>query len=145
LKGLGIVVWSPLAGGFLTGKYKPGQSKVTGSRSEEGWAFPERYFAPNADETLATLLEVANEIGRTPAQVATRWTLEQPAITSAIIGARTLAQADDNLRASGWKIPAEALDKLNKVSALPPRYPRSMEANMHERRNSAVKMPSLQG
>jgi aryl-alcohol dehydrogenase-like predicted oxidoreductase len=144
LKGLGVVVWSPLAGGFLTGKYKPGQTRVTGSRSEEGWAFPERYFAPNADEILATLLDVAKELGRTPAQVATRWTLQQPAITSAIIGARTLAQAEDNLRASGWSIPPEALERLNKVSELPPRYPRSMEANMHERRNNAVKMPSLQ-
>jgi aryl-alcohol dehydrogenase-like predicted oxidoreductase len=144
LKGVGVVVWSPLAGGYLTGKYKPGQHKVSGSRSEEGWAFPERYFAPNADEILATLLAVAQEIGRTPAQVATRWTLQQPAITSAIIGARTVAQAEDNLRAAGWSIPAEALEQLNKVSALPHRYPRSMEANMHERRNNAVKMPSLQ-
>jgi aryl-alcohol dehydrogenase-like predicted oxidoreductase len=145
LKGVGVVVWSPLAGGFLTGKYKPGQNRVAGSRSEEGWAFPERYFAANADEILTTLLQVADEIGRTPAQVATRWTLEQPAITSAIIGARTYAQANDNLRASGWKIPADALEKLNKVSELPARYPRSMEANMHERRNNAVKMPALKG
>jgi aryl-alcohol dehydrogenase-like predicted oxidoreductase len=144
LKGLGVVVWSPLAGGFLTGKYKPGQDKVAGSRSEEGWAFPERYFAPNADETLTVLLDVAQQLGRTPAQVATRWVLEQPAITSAIIGARTLAQADDNLRAAGWQMPQEALAKLNQVSTLPARYPRSMEANMHERRNSAIRMPSLQ-
>ena len=143
LKGVGVVVWSPLAGGFLTGKYKPGQDKVAGSRSEEGWAYPARYFAPNADEILTTLLDVAEEVGRTPAQVATRWVLEQPAITSAIIGARTLAQADDNLRASGWQLPAELLQRLNTVSALPPRYPRSMEANMHERRNNAIKMPSL--
>jgi aryl-alcohol dehydrogenase-like predicted oxidoreductase len=143
LKGVGVVVWSPLAGGFLTGKYKPGQNKVSGSRSEEGWAYPERYFAANAGEILSTLLEVAKEVGRTPAQVATRWTIEQPAITSAIIGARTLAQAEDNLRAAGWQLPAEALEKLNTISALPPRYPRSMEANMHERRNSAIKMPSL--
>lgn len=144
LKGLGVVVWSPLAGGFLTGKYKPGQNKVEGSRSEEGWAFPSRYFAPNADEILQTLLDIAQEVGRTPAQVATRWTLEQPAITSAIIGARTLSQADDNLRASGWQLPTEALEKLNNVSEPRLRYPRSMEANMHERRNSAIKMPSLQ-
>jgi aryl-alcohol dehydrogenase-like predicted oxidoreductase len=144
LKGVGVVVWSPLAGGFLTGKYKPGQDKVAGSRSEEGWAFPERYFAPNADETLTVLLDVAQQLGRTPAQVATRWVLEQPAITSAIIGARTLAQADDNLRAAGWQLPQEALERLNQVSTLPAHYPRSMEANMHERRNSAIKMPSLQ-
>lgn len=142
LKGLGVVVWSPLAGGFLTGKYKPGQRTVEGSRSEEKWAYPERYFAPNADEILATLLDVAEELGRSPAQVAVRWPLEQPAITSAIIGARTAQQAEDNLRAGGWTLPPEALDRLNKVSQQPDRYPLSMERNMHERRNSAVNMPS---
>ncbi|MBX3001839.1 MAG: aldo/keto reductase [Caldilineaceae bacterium] len=142
LKGLGVVVWSPLAGGFLTGKYKPGQRTVEGSRSEEKWAYPERYFAPNADEILATLLEVAAEVGRSPAQVAVRWTLEQPAITSAIIGARTAQQAEDNLRAGGWHLPPEVLQRLNEVSQQPDRYPLSMERNMHERRDSAVKMPS---
>ena len=54
-KGLGVVVWSPLAGGFLSGKYRPGERTQGGTRSEEGWAYPERYFAENADETLQTL------------------------------------------------------------------------------------------
>jgi aryl-alcohol dehydrogenase-like predicted oxidoreductase len=145
LKGLGVVVWSPLAGGFLTGKYKPGERSVAGTRSDEGWAYPQQYFAANADETLAALLAVANELGRSPAQVAVRWVLEQPAITSAIIGARTVAQARDNFLAGGWKLPEEALSQLNQISRLPYRYPRSMQENVHERRNSAVKMPSLQG
>lgn len=143
LKGLGVVVWSPLAGGFLSGKYQPGEQQVAGTRSAEGWAYPQRYFAPNADETLGVLLDVAKELDRSPAQVAVRWVLEQPAITSAIIGARTVAQAGDNFKAAGWQLPAEALARLNQVSALPLRYPKSMEYNMHERRNSAVKMPSL--
>lgn len=143
LKGLGVVVWSPLGGGFLTGKYKPGDRTASGTRSEEGWAYPQRYFAPNADETLAELLQVAVDLGRTPAQVANRWVLEQPAITSAIIGARTVEQARDNFLAGGWKMPADALDRLNKVSQLARRYPRSMEDPMDERRNSAVKMPTL--
>ena len=142
-KGLGVVVWSPLAGGFLSGKYQPGEQQVAGTRSAEGWAYPQRYFAPNADETLGVLLGVAKELDRSPAQVAVRWVLEQPAITSAIIGARTVAQAGDNFKAAGWQLPAEALARLNQVSALPLRYPKSMEYNMHERRNSAVKMPSL--
>lgn len=142
-KGLGVVVWSPLGGGFLTGKYKPGERTAAGTRSEEGWAYPQRYFAPNADETLAELVKVAAELGRSPAQTANRWVLEQPAITSAIIGARTVEQARDNLLAGGWKMPADALEQLNKVSALPRRYPRSMEDPMSERRNSAVRMPTL--
>jgi aryl-alcohol dehydrogenase-like predicted oxidoreductase len=72
-----------------------------------------------------------------------RWVLEQPAITSAIIGARTVEQARDNLKAGGWRLPGEARGRLTGISALPMRYPKSMEHNIHERRNSAVKMPSL--
>ncbi len=143
LKGIGVVVWSPLGGGFLTGKYSPGQRTLSGTRSEEGWAYPHSYFAANADETLAALMEVAAALGRSPAQVAIRWTLEQTSITSAIVGARTLEQACDNFGAGGWSLPADALNRLNEVSHLPDRYPKSMEANMHERRNSAVEMPSL--
>ena len=62
-KGLGVVVWSPLAGGFLSGKYKPGERTHGGTRSEEGWAYPQRYFADNADETLQTLFDVSQELG----------------------------------------------------------------------------------
>jgi len=142
-KGLGVVVWSPLAGGFLSGKYQPGQRMATGARSQEGWAYPQQYFAANADESLRMLLDIAQQLGRSPAQVALRWVLDQPGITSAIIGARTVAQAHDNLLAGGWRLPAEALARLNQVSHLPDRYPESMEKNMHERRNSAVQMPSL--
>ena len=140
-KGLGIVVWSPLAGGFLSGKYKPGVRQQSGSRSEEGWAFPQRYFAANADETLQTLFDVAEELGYSPAQVALRWTLEQSAITSAIIGARHTQHLLDNLGAAGWKLKGNALERLNEVSHLPDRYPEAMEKNMHERRDKAVEMP----
>ncbi|MFN2130296.1 MAG: aldo/keto reductase, partial [Anaerolineae bacterium] len=72
-KGLGIVAWGPLASGYLTGKYRPGQRKVPGTRSESGWAWHERFFASNADETLAALLAVAVDLNKTPAQVALRW------------------------------------------------------------------------
>jgi aryl-alcohol dehydrogenase-like predicted oxidoreductase len=143
LKGLGVVVWSPLAGGFLTGKYKPGQLTLAGARSAEGWAYPSRYFAANAAETLQTLLDVAQELDRSPAQTALRWVLEQPAITSTIVGARTVEQLRDNLKAGNWRLQGEPLERLNKVSYLPDRYPESMEKDMHLRRNQAVKMPSL--
>ena len=143
LKGIGVVVWSPLAGGFLTGKYSPGQRTLRGTRSEEGWAYPQTYFAASADETLTVLLEAAADLGRSPAQVAIRWALEQPAITSAIVGARTVEQARDNFGAGGWSLPAHALNWLNDVSHLPDRYPKSMEYNMHERRDGAVEMPSF--
>ena len=78
LKGLGVVVWSPLGGGFLSGKYKPGERTLEGTRSADAWAYPQSYFAVNADQTLETLIAVADEMGRSPAQVALRWVLEQP-------------------------------------------------------------------
>ena len=133
------MVWSPLAGGFLSGKYRPGQSRVAGSRSEEGWAFPMRDFAANHDETLAVLLEVSAELGRSPVQVALRWVLDQRFITSAIVGARNAGQIAGSLHAAGWRLPEEARQRLDKVSFLPHRYPRSMEDRMEERRNAAVR------
>jgi aryl-alcohol dehydrogenase-like predicted oxidoreductase len=139
LKGLGVVVWSPLAGGFLTGKYQPGTAKSAGSRSEEGWAFPLRFFAANRDEILATLLEVSAELGRPPAQVALRWVLDQNFITSAIVGARSVAQIGETLQAASWTLPEDARARLDKVSHPGWHYPRSFEATMHERRDAAVK------
>lgn len=139
LKGLGVVVWSPLAGGFLAGKYTPGAARAEGSRSAEGWAFPERYFAANRDATLAVLLDVARALGRTPAQVALRWVLDQSFITSAIVGARHGGQIVDSLQATGWRLPAAAQARLDDVSFLPHRYPRSMEDGMAARRDAAVK------
>lgn len=142
-KGIGIVPWAPLASGFLAGKYKPGQREVPGTRSAEGWAWHGRFFAANADETLATLLDVAAELGKTPAQVALRWVLEQPGVSSVIAGVRTTGQLRDNIGASGWKLEGEPLERLNTVSRLPPRYPKSFEYNTYERRNNAINMPSL--
>jgi aryl-alcohol dehydrogenase-like predicted oxidoreductase len=145
LKGLGVVVWSPMAGGFLAGKYKPGERQVKGSRSEEGWALPDRFFVANCDEVLGTLLEVARQLNRSPAQVALRWVLDQPFITSAIVGARNTDQLRETLASAGWKLPDEARTRLDKVSTLPHRYPRAFEDSMAERRNSAVKMPGGAG
>jgi aryl-alcohol dehydrogenase-like predicted oxidoreductase len=143
LKGLGCVVWSPLGSGYLTGKYTPGSLKVQGSRSAEGWGFQSRFFAPNHAEILQTLLDVAKEIGRSPAQIALRWVIDQPFMTSAIVGARNAEQLGETLKAGGWRLPKEAFEKLNKVSARPWRYPRAFEEPMPERRNSAVRMPGM--
>src|SRR3984957_8357172 len=121
LKGLGMVVWSPLAGGYLSGKYQPGERTVAGSRSSENWAFPTRFFHPNHQTILAELLAVARDLGRSPAQVATRWVVEQPMVASAIVGARTARQLGDTLAAAGWKLPEDARERLENVSALPHR------------------------
>lgn len=139
LKGLGVVAWGPLAGGFLTGKYQPGQRMAAGTRSEEGWVFLDEMFAPNADETLRALLKCAEQLSCPPSALAIRWVLEQKAVSSAIVGARTADQFRSCLKATGLIAPSEILEELSKVSALPARYPRVLEAGMRQRRIDAVK------
>jgi aryl-alcohol dehydrogenase-like predicted oxidoreductase len=140
-KGLGIVAWSPLASGYLAGKYKPGDLKVEGTRSAQGWAFQSRFFAPNHAEILQTLLDTAREIGRSPAQTALRWAMDQPFMTSAIVGARNAGQLGETLSAGGWRLPAEIFERLNKVSAPSHRYPRAFEEPLVDRRSGSLKMP----
>ena len=137
--GIGIVVWSPLAGGFLTGKYRPGERIATGTRSEEEWAYPAQYFAQNADEILARLLEAANRVDRPPAQVALAWTLSQPGITSTIFGARSFDHLQVNLGSAELELPPETLAELSEVSEPRLLYPRSMEGKMSERRRQAAR------
>jgi aryl-alcohol dehydrogenase-like predicted oxidoreductase len=144
LKGLGMVVWSPLAGGYLSGKYRPGERTVAGSRSAENWAFPTRFFHPRHEAIVAELLAVARETGRHPAQVAVRWVLEQPQVSSAIVGARTAAQFSETLAAAGWQLPEEMRQRLSSISMQPWRYPRAMEEVMAERRDQAVRIPRRQ-
>jgi aryl-alcohol dehydrogenase-like predicted oxidoreductase len=143
LKGLGVVAWSPMAGGYLAGKYTPGSVKVQGTRSSEGWGFNSKFFAANHGEILQTVLDTAKELGRSPAQVALRWVMDQPFMTSAVVGARNAEQLGETLKAGGWRLPQAALEKLNKVSVQPHRYPRAFEDPMPERRNSAIKMPGM--
>ncbi len=140
-EGLGVVAWSPLASGYLAGKYAPGSLKVQGTRSAEGWGFQSRFFAPNHGEILQALFDVAKEIGKSPAQVALRWVMDQPFMTSAIVGARNAQQLGETLAAGGWRLPAEALANLDSISKQPYRYPRAFEDPMVERRNAAIKMP----
>jgi aryl-alcohol dehydrogenase-like predicted oxidoreductase len=141
LKGLGCVAWSPLGSGYLAGKYTPGSLKVQGSRSAEGWGFQSKFFAPNHGEILQTLLDTARQLGKPPAEVALRWVMDQPFMTSAIVGARNAGQLGETLKAGGWRLPSDAFAKLNEVSEQPHRYPRAFEDPMPQRRSSALKMP----
>jgi aryl-alcohol dehydrogenase-like predicted oxidoreductase len=140
-KGLGVVAWSPLASGYLAGKYTPGSLKVQGTRSAEGWGFQNRFFSANHAEILQTLLNTARELERSPAQIALRWVMDQPFMTSAIVGARNAEQLKETLAAGGWRLPDEARTRLDRVSAQAHRYPRAFEDPMPERRDSAIKMP----
>jgi aryl-alcohol dehydrogenase-like predicted oxidoreductase len=124
---LGICPWSPLAGGFLTGKYKRQGNDGTGDGRLEktrGSANPTLLrFNPQNWNILDVLLEVARQMGRSPAQVALNWVATRPGVTSMIIGASKLAQLNDNLRSIEFSIPAELRQHLDQASALPSIHP----------------------
>jgi aryl-alcohol dehydrogenase-like predicted oxidoreductase len=120
---LGILVWSPLAGGLLSGKYRRDRREVEGTRRLAGWTEP-----PIRDENrlwniVDVLVAIAEARGVSAAQVALAWTLGRQAVTSVIIGGRTEAQLKDNLGAAALTLTAEERERLDKVSAPPILYP----------------------
>lgn len=125
--GLGICPWSPLAGGFLTGKYQQkGDTGVGEGRleiaKEAGNPIFQRFTTRNW-QILKVLSEVSKQIGRPLSQVALNWVATQPGITSTIVGASKLSQLEDNLRYSEFEIPRELRARLNEVSAIEPLHP----------------------
>ncbi len=128
-EGVGIIPWSPLRGGWLSGKFHrgmvaPSQGTRVDDASKYGWG--ERWDLYNTERTwsiLDVLYEVAQALNKTPAQVALNWLLQRPGITAPIIGARNLQQLEDDLGAVGWMLPSEHLDRLNQVTAVQSFYP----------------------
>jgi len=118
---LGLMVWSPLAGGLLSGKYGPGATTPEGSRRIT-FDFPP-VDRDRAWACVAAMREIGEARGISVARVALAWLLAQPHVMSVIIGARTQAQLDDNLAATDVELSAGELAHLDAVSALPPEYP----------------------
>ncbi|HSO40344.1 MAG TPA: aldo/keto reductase [Labilithrix sp.] len=121
--GLGILPWSPLGAGLLSGKYHRGQTPPEGSRFAQ---WKDRYKAFDNDRNwsiVEALVAVAGELGKTPSQVALAWLLSRPVVSSVIFGARNVAQLEDNLGAADLDLPAEALARLDAVSAPELGYP----------------------
>lgn len=120
--GIGICPWSPLAGGFLTGKYQRRGSTFDGQGRLDKLRALSSPMLRNLTErhwrVLDALIDAAGKLGKKPAQVALNWSATQPGATSAIFGANSLAQLQDNLGAAGFEIPAELRDKLNEAGAL---------------------------
>jgi aryl-alcohol dehydrogenase-like predicted oxidoreductase len=125
--GMGVLPWSPLGGGVLTGKYA--RSDVADSRdagissTRKGVIASSGHLNERSIEVADVVRAVAEEVGATPSQVAIAWTLANPAITSPVMGARTLAQAKDNLGALGVALSPEHVDRLNQASAPDPIFP----------------------
>ncbi|MCB9754455.1 MAG: aldo/keto reductase [Myxococcales bacterium] len=123
--GLGILPWSPLAGGFLTGKYRKEQPPPAGSRLAKWEDRMKGFDTPRHWRILAALDAVAAEHGATPAQVALAWLLRKPGVTSVIFGARSLAQLDDNVKAAALASALREGDvqRLDEASAFELGYP----------------------
>ncbi len=117
----GLLVWSPLAGGLLSGKFSRDNQKPEGSR-RSGFDFPivdkERTW-----RILDVMTPIAAAHGCTPARIALAWLLTRPAVTSVILGAKRMDQLEDNLAAADLKLSEAELKQLDEVSALPPEYP----------------------
>ncbi|WP_343717892.1 aldo/keto reductase [Inquilinus sp.] len=121
-QGLGILVWSPLAGGLLSGKHRRGVTPE-GTRQLAGWDEPPIRDEDRLWAIVDALVAIAEARGVSGAQVALAWLLGRPAVTSVIIGGRTEAQLQDNLAAADLVLTAEERVTLDQVSAPPVLYP----------------------
>jgi aryl-alcohol dehydrogenase-like predicted oxidoreductase len=136
-QGLGALIWSPLAGGLLTGKYTRDVQTQKGTRFAEGWTEPRVKDFDRLWNIVDVLREIAQEKNVSPAQVALAWLLHRQGVTSLVIGGRTIEQIETNIAASDIKLSDEEMKRLNDVSKLPLLYPYWHQAEFAKRRLSA--------
>jgi aryl-alcohol dehydrogenase-like predicted oxidoreductase len=122
-QGLGILVWSPLAGGLLSGKYRRDQQPPEGSRHLTDWGEPPIYDQEGVYDIIEVLVKIAEQRGVSAAQVALAYTLAKPAVTSLVIGARSDEQLADNLAAADLTLSDDERAQLDTASAPPLLYP----------------------
>jgi aryl-alcohol dehydrogenase-like predicted oxidoreductase len=142
-QGLGVLVWSPLAGGLLSGKYRRGQDAPPGSRQLTDWGEPPVRDQEGLYDIIEVLVSIADGRGVSPAQVALAYTLGKPAVTSLVVGARTSEQLADNLAAADLALTAGEREQLDKVSAPPLLYPYWHQAKTARDRLSAADLTLL--
>ncbi|GFM91726.1 MULTISPECIES: aldo/keto reductase [Pseudomonas] len=125
--GLGVLPWSPLGGGILTGKYSRDDlsqaSEANVSPTRKGVISSSGHMNERALQIAAVVGDIAREIGATPSQVALAWTLLNPAVVAPVMGARTLAQAQDNLGALSLQLDDEHVARLDQASVPEPIFP----------------------
>ncbi|MEV5752937.1 aldo/keto reductase family protein [Actinoallomurus sp. NPDC052308] len=117
-EGVGQIVWSPIAQGVLTGKYAPGAAPPAGSRATDeksGAAFIQRLLDDEVLTRVQRLKPLADEAGLSMAQLAIAWVLQNPNVSSAIIGASRPEQVRDNVKAAGVKLEAELLQRVDEI------------------------------
>jgi aryl-alcohol dehydrogenase-like predicted oxidoreductase len=143
-QGLGILVWSPLAGGLLTGKYRRGQDAPEGSRRFEGWSEPPIYDEDRLYDTVEVLIDIAKAHDVSATQVGLSWTLAKPGVTSVIVGARTEEQLTDSLGSADLTLTDAEIEQLNAASATPLPYPYWHQANTADGTASAADLSLLE-
>jgi len=137
-QGLGLLIWSPLAGGLLSGKYRRDQPPPPGARHASEWNEPPIYDEDTLYDTVEALVSIAEGHGVSAAQVALAWLLRRPGVTSVIVGARTDEQLADNLAAATLELAPEEHDRLEQVSRPPLLYPFwHQAASAHDRLSEA--------
>lgn len=136
-QGLGALIWSPLAGGLLSGKYSREMQTQQGTRFAEGWNEPPIRDFDRLWNIVDVLKEVAKQKNVSAAQVAIAWLLSRPTVSSIVIGGRSLEQIENNIKASEVILSEAELQRLNEVSKLPLLYPYWHQANFAKNRMSA--------
>jgi aryl-alcohol dehydrogenase-like predicted oxidoreductase len=134
-QGLGTLVWSPLAGGLLSGKYRRGQDAPEGSRGLTDWDEPPVYDEDKLYDTIEALVEVADGRGVSAAQVALAWLLGRPSVSSIVVGARTDEQLANNLEAAELTLSDEERNRLEEVSR-----PRLIYPYWHQAKTSSDRL-----
>jgi aryl-alcohol dehydrogenase-like predicted oxidoreductase len=142
-QGLGILVWSPIAGGLLSGKYRRGVEAPAGSRHLGDWSEPPVHDEDKLYDTIEELVAIGEDHGVSAAQVALAYTMAKPAVTSVIVGARTTEQLEDNLAAAELTLSDEEMDRLDAVSAQRLPYPFWHQAKTSGGRLSAADLTLL--
>ena len=131
--GLGVLPWSPLASGFLSGKYTRNQPPPTGVRLAK---WKERFADFDSDRgwrTIDAVHAIADEKRTSPAAIALAWLLAKPTVTSVIFGARSIEQLDDNLKAADVRLSGDQVQKLDDASAFEVGYPYKFIASIQKR------------
>ncbi|GHO83132.1 aldo/keto reductase [Dictyobacter formicarum] len=135
---VGTIVWSPLASGVLSGKIRRNQPAPAGSRVQQIGSEGSRISDEKLYEIVDALDAIAEETGKSVAQIALNWLLQRPTVASVIVGARNAEQLKHNLGAVDWNLTAEQVDKLDKASEIPTIYPYWHQRPFAERNPLAV-------
>jgi aryl-alcohol dehydrogenase-like predicted oxidoreductase len=139
-EGVGVIPWSPLRGGWLSGKYTRDMSQpIPDTRVEEagrqGWSESWDVYANERTwRVIDALATIGADVQKSPPQIALNWLLHKPSVTAPILGARNLAQLEENLGATGWSLTADQMARLDQVSDLPLPYPYGSLAQENSRR-----------